>query len=254
MSSVDITSPLGPLPSEDASEALSSLTAQRRRVLGTLESLLRRAPGQPVAIASVAAELGLHVNTAREHLDGLVAAGLARRSRLAPAGRGRPAWGYRATAHRCGVAREYIGLARVLAEHVAAQGGDLSRDMVALGRRWGRSTTEAERASLAGRPGPSGATSPHSTVVHVLHDLGFDPELSPDDPSPTVRLRRCPMLEVAREHPDVVCQVHRGIVEGVLEAESAPTEGVRLLPFAEPGACVLRLAADRREQRHTPSG
>jgi predicted ArsR family transcriptional regulator len=254
MMSVENTSRLGPLPSEDAGEALSSLSAQRRRVLTALESLERREPGDAVAISSVAAELGLHVNTAREHLDGLVATGLAHRSRLAPTGRGRPAWGYRAAAYRSGAAAEYVGLARVLAEHVSAQGGDIAQDMIKLGRRWGRVTAAAEAAPTAEPARSVGVTSPNDLVVRILDDLGFDPEPSRGDRTVTVRLRRCPMLEVAREHPDVVCQVHRGIVEGVLEAQDAPTEGVTLRAFAEPGACLLGLPAGGGEQAHTRAG
>jgi predicted ArsR family transcriptional regulator len=211
-------------------------------VLDALERLARRTPEQPVAIATIAAHLDLHVNTAREHLDGLVAAGLAERSRLAPSGRGRPGWGYAPTPRRTGAAAEYVRLARVLADHVAEQGGDVRRDMLALGRRWGRSVTEADAGtSPASHSQP--AERPDDTVVRLLGDLGFDPEISARMPSVRVRLRRCPMLEVARERPEVVCQLHRGIVEGVLEAEGARRD-VRLDAFAEPGACLLHLTPD----------
>ena len=247
---VENTSQLGPLPSEGATSALGSLSAQRRRVLDALAELARLAPGRPVAIASVAAELGLHVNTAREHLDGLVATGLAHRSRLAPSGRGRPGWGYTAIPGRATTASEYVTLAKVLADHVAEQGGDVARDMVALGRRWGRAIAKADTnaGGAAAPPAPGHGSTANDTVVHVLDDLGFDPQVSGDDRVPLVRLRRCPMLEVARERPEVVCHVHRGIVEGVLEAEGAGTEGVRLRAFAEPGACILHLPSPREPQ------
>lgn len=248
------TSRLGPLPCEGAPEALAGLSAQRRRVLDAVVDLSGRSDGRSVAIASVAAELDLHVNTAREHLDGLVAAGLAHRSRLAPSGRGRPGWGYTATRRRSAAASEYVTLARVLADHVAERGGDLEADMVDLGRRWGRAIAGADAGPEAesGVPpspgvgagnatGPAARDAANDTVVRLLDDLGFDPEVSGLDPAPRVRLRRCPMLEVARERPGVVCNVHRGIVEGVLQAEGANAVGVRLQAFAEPGACILHL-------------
>jgi predicted ArsR family transcriptional regulator len=54
-----------------------------------------------------------------------------------------------------------------------------------------------------------------------------------------VRLTRCPLLEAAHRHPDVVCAVHLGIVRGALDEQGADPSGTALAPFAEPGACVL---------------
>lgn len=239
---------LGPLPTEGDANHLTGLSTQRRRVLDALVRLAAASPEQPVAIATVAAELDLHVNTAREHLDGLVEAGLADRSRLAPSGRGRPAWGYSPRARRSGAAAEYVTLARVLADHVAEQGGDVRRDMLALGRRWGRSVTEADAERSPSHPRgsrthESSSEGPDDSVVRLLGDLGFDPEVTARMPSVRVRLRRCPMLEVATQRPEVVCRLHQGIVEGVLDAHGARRD-VRLDAFAEPGACLLHLTPD----------
>ena len=229
------TTRLGPLPTERDGGAAQRLSAQRRRALRALEDLAHRSPDQPVSIAAVAAELDLHVNTAREHLDRLVSSGLARRTRLAPSGRGRPGWGYTPSPRRSPAAAEYVTLARVLADHVAEHGGDVRQDMATLGRRWGRSLADADH------PADHAADEqPDDMVVRLLGDLGFDPDVSARTPSVRVSLRRCPILEVARQRPEVVCQVHRGIVEGVLEAKDAPRD-VSLQAFAEPGACLLQL-------------
>jgi predicted ArsR family transcriptional regulator len=219
---VEMNEGWGPRPSRSsAADAVAGLSAQRRRVLEVLDE-------NPRSIAVVAEALNLHVNTVREHLDGLVDAGLAERSRLAPMGRGRPGWGYTA---RPGMASssagEYASLAAVLAEHAVAQGGDVAGDMTRLGRGWGRGLVESR----------GGGGDPERTVVEVLETLGFDPEERP----PVVRLRQCPMLDVARRHPEVVCQVHLGLVEGALEAAGGDSNGVALEAFAEPGACLLHL-------------
>ena len=57
-----------------------------------------------------------------------------------------------------------------------------------------------------------------------------------------VRLTRCPLLEAAHKYPDVVCGVHLGLAQGALEEYGAASDGTDLVPFAEPGACRLRLA------------
>lgn len=213
----------GPRPSRrSAADAVAGLSAQRRRVFEVLEA-------EPRSIATVAQTLDLHVNTVREHLDGLVDAGLAQRSRLTPAGRGRPGWGY---SSRPGVAApsigEYASLAAVLADHVAAQGGDVAADMAKLGVGWGRGLVESHGE----------VDDPNRTMLGVLETLGFDPEERGD----VVRLRQCPMLDVARRHPEVVCQVHLGLVRGALEAAGGTADGVGLEAFAEPHACVLHLS------------
>ena len=74
-------------------------------------------------------------------------------------------------------------------------------------------------------------------MLDLMDDLGFAPEVSPE----VIRLRQCPMLDVARAQPDVVCAVHRGLVEGALEERGVAPDGVRLDVFAAPGACLLHL-------------
>jgi predicted ArsR family transcriptional regulator len=71
-----------------------------------------------------------------------------------------------------------------------------------------------------------------------MDDLGFSPRTDEADVS-HVRLTRCPFLEAAARHQEVVCAVHLGLARGVLAEHGVDPEGTRLLPFAEPGACRL---------------
>ena len=78
----------------------------------------------------------------------------------------------------------------------------------------------------------------------VVGFYGFEPEA--DATATTVRLTRCPLLEAAHRSPEVVCSVHLGLVSGALEEYGADPEGSDLVPFAEPGACLLHLQARKR--------
>lgn len=192
---------------------------------------------QPVTAADLAASLGQHPNTAREHLDALVEAGLAMRERAPSAGRGRPAWLYAAKPAARGASTEYAGLARALATQLARTSSSPQDDAVEAGRAWG-----AELASgpdMPAEPSPTPVRARHA-VVDLLSGLGFDPEADPR--ALQVRLRRCPLLDAALEHPEVVCAVHLGIVRGALDEWGTTSEETSLVPFAEPGACVLSLA------------
>ncbi|MDP3969569.1 MAG: helix-turn-helix domain-containing protein [Nocardioides sp.] len=223
-----INSHLGPRPARAGrSRALSPSRA------GLLETLQEQAG--PVGLAALAARTGLHANTVREHLDALAREGLVVRERARPEGRGRPGWLYRATGHSQDDPRpEYAGLAAALAAVITRTSHNPPADAHAAGVDWGRRLAEE-----TGRPSGPGAEPARRQVGRILEEMGFEPEADAD--ATTLRLTRCPLLEAAHQHPEVVCAVHLGIVDGALESygeEGTPTE---LLPFAEPGACLLHL-------------
>lgn len=213
-----------------------------------LLEMLRDQP-EPVTQAAVVRLSGLHANTVREHLEALVRAGLVRREKAEPKGRGRPAWLYEATSAQ-EPPSEYAGLAAALAGSLARTSDDPAGDATLAGEEWGRRLTRDRGAE----PMPPDAA--RDEVVRLLDDLGFAPE---HDGADRVRLTRCPLLEAAHRHPEVVCGVHLGIVRGALTELGADPDGSVLLPFAEPGACRLVVpplpssaAEDRLSLRRPP--
>ncbi len=227
--------PLGPAPVRGAA-AGPQLSGQRAAILERLQQA-----GTPTTIAGLAAELGVHQNTVREHLEALVDRGLAVRGRARAHGRGRPAWTYTATTENVEPdqrVRDYAGLATALAGHIARTSGDAGVEALQAGRAWGRELA-ADR-----RPGPTskGAAAARLAVVDLLQDLGFDPLADPA--ATTAALRRCPLLDAAKRYPEIICQVHLGIVRGAMDVLGGDPECIALLPFSEPGACRLRLLTD----------
>lgn len=219
----------GPRPSTTVREG-RPLSASRAGVLETLQEAT-----EPATLARLTAATGLHTNTLREHLDALVARGLVRRFPAPPSGRGRPAWLYEATQPDVDSAgSEYAGLAATLAAHISRTSRDPRADAVAAGNAWGH-----DLARKTGRPDSPGAVAARRQVVDLLDGIGFAPET--DDRATVARLTRCPLLETAREFPDVVCGVHLGIVRGALDEYGADSTRTDLEPFAEPGACRLTL-------------
>lgn len=233
----------GPAPAR-AGDGTGPLSTQRA---GILEILQTR--DGAVTAAQVAEHLRLHVNTAREHLDALVERDLAVRRRAPAVGRGRPAWTYVAaqlTEHDPRV-REYAGLATALAGHLARTSTDPRACADAAGRVWGteliQGTTSATTSPTTCVPTPAEAVAPaRRQVYELLQRLGFDPVADPEIRS--VALRRCPLLDAARRHPEVICAVHLGLVRGALESLGTSTEGTDLHPFAEPDACRLTLGVE----------
>lgn len=226
----------GPLPGSGADRL--PLSRQRRGVLQYL-----RGQSGPVTATALAQVCALHVNTVREHLEALVDDGLVVRERSAPAGRGRPAQLYRARSPQASPAREYAGLAAVLAARIARSAADPRADALAAGEDWGRVLTAGQEPSTD--PGEA-----RRRVLGLLAEIGFAPEA--DDEARRVRLPRCPFVETAREHPGVVCGVHEGLTRAALAVLGPEPQDVDLLPFAEPDACLLHLAGGRPGPRRRP--
>ncbi|OBG27298.1 transcriptional regulator [Mycobacterium alsense] len=217
---------LGPEPTP-VLQAPVALSGQRLRVLEYVRA------HSPVRVADTAVALDLHPNTVREHLDAIVGFGLVERASATAVGRGRPAVLYRASAADPTVAvRDYAGLATALAGHLARSSAQPERDARAAGVEWGRELID--ESSEAG-------DDARQSILKALDRLGFAPDVDSDDPR-GIALRRCPLLDAARRYPTVVCQVHLGIVEGMLERLGVQRQaGLDLIPFAEPGACRLFL-------------
>lgn len=208
-----------------------NLSQARSRVLEHLEMCEQATVGQ------VAAALHLHDNTARAHLDGLLEAGLATRKPAPPQGRGRPSMLYRADvwAQADPKIRDYAHLATALATFVATTSPNPQADARTAGRTWGA-------AMVQGRQ-PQTPRQARREVVQVLTDLGFDPKT--DSGAASIALRRCPLLDVAKTHTEVVCQVHLGLVQGAMAEMGQDAARADLRPFSEPGACRLILKPPR---------
>lgn len=214
--------------------------AGQRPLSPSRAAILDRLRGQPepTTLAALVSVTGLHANTVREHLEGLVRRGLVRRFAAEPSGRGRPAWLYELTGEPTD--SEYAGLAAALAATIARTSPDPAAAAAVAGEEWGHELA-ANRASVAADPEQA-----RDLVLDLLDDLGFEPSRDEDRPE-EVRLTRCPLLEAAHRHPEVVCAVHLGIVRGALEEYGADPAGSDLVPFAEPGAC--RLVVPPRSER-----
>jgi predicted ArsR family transcriptional regulator len=228
----------GPRTFSDLDEPIQ-LSAPRAAVLELLQQR-----SEPARVGDLATPLGQHDNTVRAHLDALVSSGLVNRHRAVPNGRGRPAWLYQADPMRSepnARVREHAALAGALATHIATTSSDPIGEALQAGEAWGRSTARARYPD-----GPlSHPKDARQATVTILAGLGFDPVAN--DPVASVALHRCPMLGVARAQPDVVCQVHLGLVKGAMDELGGDATGTDLVPFAEPGACRLYLMAQSEE-------
>ena len=91
---------------------------------------------------------------------------------------------------------------------------------MALGARMGRLPRGAHRAP---KPGARSRAGPNLAVLQeALAEAGFDPRFRRTGaPAVEITLRDCPFRDLLDEHRELVCAVHRGLLEGMLDALAA---------------------------------
>jgi predicted ArsR family transcriptional regulator len=189
--------------------------------------------GRPVSVVEISRRLSLHPNTIRPHLRRLEEAGLVSHEVRKGGSAGRPQILYSVQETVDEEAREYRLLAEMLLGVVR---GKRSVDRAhELARDWG--------AYLVGRGRPKpGSRQPAGIDLALLQEAmaraGFDPRFRRKGASSVeVTLRDCPFRDLADEYRDLVCTLHRGLVEGIIAGLTPPLAVKDFRPFAERGIC-----------------
>jgi len=191
----------------DAASRLDILKALGDNTRYAIYLELARSP-KPLATAEIAETLGLHPNTVRPHLERMRDVGLLDVSVAAAGQVGRPQHLYAlasdapalgleppVTQMLAGMLAAAAALAGVNAEHALEAGRQ--QGLVLAGRAPRRPCVEATEAMLA--------------------ELGFDPERVDGPDSTTIGFANCPFGALAEANPDLICSLHRGMLEGYAE-------------------------------------
>src|SRR3954451_23860065 len=166
-----------------------------------------------------------HLNTVRAHVAALGRADVLRSTVRTASGPGRPATEYRLVDGWGLASTDFLELAGLLA---AALGrGPPARDTLRdTGADWGR--------YLVGRPGRRDVAE---QLPRALERLGFQATVEGD----VVRISCCPCAVVSPDHPEVVCGLVTGLVEGVLAASGSELGVGEHDAHPEDRRCTLRL-------------
>lgn len=194
-----------------------------------------RLVGRPVAVSEMARRLSLHPNTLRPHLRRLEEAGLVSHQVRRGAGVGRPQTQYRSVEPTGDEGRDFRLLAEMLCGLLRTK-REIAR-ATDLAREWG--------TYLVTQGGPKpGVRLPERQNLARLQDAmsraGFEPRFRRSGKTVDVTLRDCPFRDLADDYRDLVCSLHRGLVEGMLGGLK-PRMALRdFKPFAERTICRLR--------------
>ena len=190
-------------------------TAPRLAVLKALGDNTRYAiylelarAASPLATADIAESLDLHPNTVRPHLERMREVGLLAVESDPRGGPGRPQHRYSLAPDSPGLGLEppsFPMMARMLLALAEATGAGAEE-----ARNAGRDQGQADAPALAGR-------SCLAAVEARMAALGFDPAVAAEDGFASVAFAHCPFRELAERRPDLVCNLHRGLVEGLVD-------------------------------------
>lgn len=190
---------------------------------------------RPVSVRELSTRLGLHPNTLRPHLRRLEEAGLVAREVRKGAGAGRPQTLYHVLEREVQEGRDYRLLAEILC---GLLGGKRAQERAGeLAREWGQ--------YLVAQGGPKpGIRLPARRNLAVLQEAmaraGFDPRFRRRGRlAVEVTLRDCPFRDLLEDHRDLVCAIHRGLVEGMLGALKPPLRLSEFSPLVERTTCRL---------------
>jgi predicted ArsR family transcriptional regulator len=200
-----------------------------------------RLSGRPVSVRELAARLSLHPNTLRPHLRRLEEVGLVTSEIRRGSTVGRPQTLYSVTEREEPEGSDYRLLAEILAGLLSGpRAAERARE---LAREWG------EYLVVQGGPKP-GTRLPARRNLAILQEAmaraGFEPRFHRRTPTTVeISLRACPFRDLVEDHRELVCAVHRGLVEGMLGGLKPPLALASFEPLVERGVCRL-LARGRR--------
>ncbi|MGA4669969.1 helix-turn-helix transcriptional regulator [Propionibacteriaceae bacterium Y1923] len=227
------------------------MSAARERVLRAVADLGARnsgahdgdsgAPPGWVSLEQVAEHLGGHPNTSRQQLTALADDDMVEISTF-PTGRpGRRPQGFRATSRGWAAladhdqVNEYRDLVGAFATFLVQDDQHRAPEKArAIGRIWG--DQQAEQLPEFTHPTDH---QPLDGLVEVLDMLGFSPTRVATEQGETLTLGTCPLIDLAESHPNVICEMHQGMIDAVLHNLGA-REGVELLPMADAEGCRVQ--------------
>lgn len=201
--------------------------------------LMVRESVEPMTAAHIAAAFDIHANVARHHLDRLADEGYLEVARRRPEGQngpgaGRPAKCYTSTDKEIELqfpSRRYDLLADLLIRVVRRLEPERASEIAAqVGHEYG-----VELASTLELP-EAGFDSVLAAVQQAMVNVGF--AVATDATNRQLLMSHCPFGRTAFDHPEVVCALDRGIVNGLMEALHHATNSVTAPKAAWGDDCV----------------
>ncbi len=164
-----------------------------------------------LSTSDIADTLELHPNTVRPHLERMRDAGLlhVEVDNRGVVGRPQHRYSLSADAPSLGLEPPSFPLMAGLLANLAAAYEPKADEVAQVGADHGR--------HVAGVRRERGHASCLEAVSAELAEMGFDPVSDDDGKTTTIAFTHCPYRSLAEAFPELVCQLHRGMIEGMVD-------------------------------------
>ncbi len=190
----------------------------------TLLYAIQRLPGRK--LEELASEAGIHINTAREHLQVLEDEGFIISRPISTGTRGRPP----------------VVFDPVQKANESPQADQRVADAQAKGDLIRRLYPTLDQSDEIGEDGQHQI----DVVFSHLEDVGLEPQTG--ETGMEITMQPCTYHGLIDERGSVVCAVHARLIEDQLSQVSGPVKVGELKPFVTPHQCSLMLIAGRKTE------
>lgn len=234
----------------DVSKTIAPVAALEDELPRRIYRLIRRRR-RPLSREEVAAEVGISRRLAAFHLEKLLERGLLKAHYARPPGRSGPGAGRSAKMYQPSdleiqvsiPGRHYDLAGRLLVNALRSQSpgeapGDAARRVA---REKGHELGDELRRERGLRP--PGPERTLAVAEEVLEDFGFEPYR--DEPG-VIALKNCPFHTLAKEAPELMCNMNQSFIDGFLRGLG--NETVQAVLACRPGDCCVTLRSPTRDR------
>ncbi len=185
-----------------------------------------------VDVASITRTFKLNHNAIRQHLNSLKHAALIIERVEERQTRGRPRLLYRLNPEVRGKwtkSGPYLEVAKLLVETLKRK-----KSTYEIGKEEGKHLAREIHKS----------SKPQNIIDTLLHDMelrGFRPVKLSHDSKTIFKLNKCPFEDVAKIDPDSICDLHRGLIEGMLEGLDSQVKIALIPKLPEFSGCKVEI-------------
>lgn len=220
--------------------AIASLSPAQQTMLTEISK-----HAEPVTVTELADALTLHPNSVRTTLDSLTEVRLIDRQVIKSGGRGRPSWGYFTLAPdtQTYASTQLVELTTLFCDTLRENFEDPEEQARKIGHTWGDKIVEQINGESCIDPSIQADIDIDARIsqMRVLFtSLGTSAAINKDD-SHVIDLHSCPFVNRAGTVDPLICHMHAGFINSVMECACGLRAEGELSPMREPGVCQISI-------------
>lgn len=219
--------------------SIASLSPAQQKMLTEIST-----HSDPVTVTQLANNLGLHPNSVRATIDALSRMRLIDRQVIKSGGRGRPSWGYYTLAPdtESFSSAQMVELTNIFCDMIRQYAADPLDEARGIGREWGDRVLDqlSDETDTEHVPGALDFDAKISQLRVLYTSLGTSATINRNN-CHEIDLHSCPFVNQKGQVDPLICEIHGGLIERVMESIYDSAMIGRLYPMYAPGLCKIEI-------------